>query len=172
MSDQPAWATAGDSSAVRESSSAASVSHNSASDPNMVLTGRLCAVMNVGLAFMVAATGALAVGSANSANDAGSIFVGIYMVGFAAILFVYEVLQLLGVDSLDTMYKKNFGFLYGPIGKSCYLLFIGVLSFGLNSPSWAIATAVVTIVWSLFQCGLSIVKPDWFEKKVKYDPHF
>ena len=71
---------------------------------------------------MISATGALAVGGANSASDAGAAFVGIYMVLFAGILFVHEVVQIFPMEYIDTVLKKNFGFLYGYIGKSCYLL--------------------------------------------------
>lgn len=79
-------------------------------------------VIHLGLGFMVAANGALAVGGANSVNDAGAAYIGLYMIMFAIILFVHEVEQLVPNDKIDEFYKKNFGFLYGTYGKACYVL--------------------------------------------------
>lgn len=87
---------------------------------NLCMMG--CFVMNTGVGLMVATNGALAVGHKDNSNDADVIFIGIYMVIFAAILMVFEVLQLCPVQSLDNIYKRNFGFLYGVFGKCFYLL--------------------------------------------------
>ena len=81
-------------------------------------------IINMGLSFMVAANGAIAIGKSNDASDAGTVFVGLYMILFAAILFLYEAIQMHPIDSVDLVFKKNFGFLYGHIGKACYLLFV------------------------------------------------
>lgn len=70
----------------------------------------------------MAATGALGVGSANSINDTGTIFVGIYMVLFAAVLFTFEIAQFCPGSSVDNIMKRNFGFLYGYIGKGLFIL--------------------------------------------------
>mgnify|MGYP003385811522 FL=1 len=113
----PAPATNASASPYRESNAGDVNEH-----PQKKLFVGLCAVFNIGLSFMIACTGALAVGSANSANDTGAVFVGLYMVGFSAILFIYEALQLTPLESLDNIFKQNFGFLYGNLGKSCYLL--------------------------------------------------
>jgi hypothetical protein len=88
--------------------------------PHKGLVKMSCFVLNAGLSVMVAATGALAVGGAGS--DAGLGFIGVYLVLFAAILFTFEVLQLYPMEKLDDLYKRNFGFLYGYLGKSFYLL--------------------------------------------------
>ena len=79
-------------------------------------------IMNLGTAFFMAATGALGVGSADSINDTGNIFVGIYMVLFAAIMFLFEIAQFCPGSSAEVIIKRNFGFLYGTIGKSLYIL--------------------------------------------------
>ncbi len=79
-------------------------------------------VMNLGSSIFMAATGALGVGSANSINDTGTIFVGIYMILFAAVLFTFEVAQFCAGSSIDNIMKRNFGFLYGYIGKGLFIL--------------------------------------------------
>jgi uncharacterized membrane protein YedE/YeeE len=64
--------------------------------------------------------------SKNGSNSATSIiFIGIYMIVFAATLFIYEILKLLpeSISSYtDFIFKKNFGFLYGPYGRGFYTL--------------------------------------------------
>jgi hypothetical protein len=82
----------------------------------------LLLLMNLGSSLFMAATGALGVGSANNINDTGVIFVGIYMILFAAILFIFEVSQFCSGSSVDILMKRNFGFLYGHIGKGLYTL--------------------------------------------------
>lgn len=77
-------------------------------------------LMNTGLMVFLAATGALGIGSANNINDTGLIFVGLYLIVFAGLVFFYEMSQVLNWERLDTFMKKNFGFLYGVIGKSCF----------------------------------------------------
>jgi hypothetical protein len=78
-------------------------------------------LVNICLPIALAAGGALGVQQADDADDPVQvIFVGIYMVIFAAVIFIYEMIQLIKNEKLDKFYKKNFGFLYGPIGKvSC-----------------------------------------------------
>ena len=78
-------------------------------------------ILNLGISVMMAATGALGVGHATSATDTGNVFVGIYMIMFAAILFTFEVVQIRPCGAVDDFYKKNFGFLYGIIGKGLYI---------------------------------------------------
>jgi len=83
------------------------------------------AFMNIGMMFFLSVVGALAiasVGSADSTDATGLIFVGLYLLIFASILFIYEIIQLLPFEALDLFYKKNFGFLYGPIGKGMFIL--------------------------------------------------
>ena len=79
---------------------------------------------------LLAFTGALGVKQVNDSKDtsnsaASIIFIGIYMIVFAATLFIYEILKLLP-DSIsaytDSIFKKNFGFLYGPYGRGFYTL--------------------------------------------------
>lgn len=125
--------------------------------------------MNAGLAIMIAANGVLAVGHKDNSDNAGVIFVGLYMLLFAAILFSYEALQLCPFETLDLIYKKNFGFLYGVIGKSMFLLLyvrgkkycsrdnrvatsVGIMAFGVGDyPSWSIGTGILSCSWAVAQ---------------------
>jgi len=79
------------------------------------------AFVTMGVSVMMAASGALVVGQANSVNDTGVVFIGLYMCLFAAILFLYELIQIKPIEKVDRIYKENFGFLYGPNGRGIYM---------------------------------------------------
>ena len=66
---------------------------------------------NFGFPTFLAACGALAL--KETGEDPQVAFMGIYVFIFATVLFLFEALQVLPFPSLDFMYKKNFGFLYG-----------------------------------------------------------
>jgi hypothetical protein len=76
----------------------------------------------MGLAVMMAATGVLGLGEADTADDTGMVFVALYMILFGAILFSHELGQICPVSAVENVMKKNFGFLYGPNGKGLFML--------------------------------------------------
>ena len=78
--------------------------------------------LNCGFMVFLAAVGALGMGSAESINDTGLIFVGLYLMIFAALVFLYELSQILNWERMDDFMKRNFGFLYGVYGKSLFIL--------------------------------------------------
>eukprot|EP01035_Chromulina_nebulosa_P018030 gene18030-23671_t len=123
------------------------------------------------LSIMMCACGALGVAGSTSVTDTGVVFVGIYMLIFGAILFLYEIAQVAPCSALDLLLKRNFGFLYGTFGKGAYLLFMGILAFGLSTPrNLAIGTGVVVAFGGVLQCLLFLYRPNWFDKKEKYVP--
>lgn len=82
-------------------------------------------VFNLGFMIFLAATGALgiaAAGASGNINSSGVIFVGIYLMLFAAIEFIYEIAQVCPNKTLDDILKRNFGFLYGMIGKGLFIM--------------------------------------------------
>jgi len=177
--EQPAWlrtsAPAGGAPLPPPTSSyptsSAATSSSEADPPYKKTVKGLFTFFNLGFMVFLAATGALGVGSADSINDTGDIFVGIYMVLFAAIVFIYEISQFCPNTSLDTFMKRNFGYLYGVIGKGLFILFMGVLAFGLSSPrSLAIACGVLVCAWGPVQIAVYLKWPLYFDKKEKYQP--
>lgn len=113
----------GGSSNQNPSSGAASPKKRSEPEPPYKgLVKGIFLFFNLGFMVFMAATGALGIASANSVNDTGAVFVGIYMILFAAIVFIYEVAQIFPSKKLDDLIKVNFGFLYGIIGKGLFIL--------------------------------------------------
>eukprot|EP01033_Poteriospumella_lacustris_P013209 gene13209-9460_t len=172
--DQPAWLRAGNNSAPAPATpSGAGKAAASAGNapPYKSLVKMIFLVMNLGLMIFMAATGALGIGNANNVNDSGVIFVGIYLIVFAGILTVFEISQLCPGGRLDDFVKRNFGFLYGNIGKGLYLLFVGILCFGLSEPrQLAIAAGVLIAAWGLASILIAMKFPEYFDKKEKFTP--
>jgi len=113
--------------------------------------------IDIFLSTLVAATGALGIGSSTSIGDANTIFVGLYLIFFSGILFFYECMQMCKCSAIDNIIKRNCGFLYGPFGKGCYLVFIAILTFGISDPKdLALGAGVVTILWGILLALLAL----------------
>lgn len=113
--------------------------------------------LDIFLSTLVSATGALGIKSSTSITDANTIFVGLYLIFFSGILFFYECMQMCKCSAIDNVIKRNCGFLYGPFGKGCYLIFIAILTFGVTDPqNLALGTGIVTILWGILLAVLSM----------------
>ena len=66
-----------------------------------------------------------------SIDDVTEFFLGIYMIIFAAILFLYELCWWQPFPAINRTFRKNFGFMYGLRSKGFYLIFIAFLCIGL-----------------------------------------
>jgi hypothetical protein len=164
----PAASSSGSSKAVNSGAGNASDAN---SPPFKKIVKMICLIMNIGLMVFMAATGALGIGAANNVNDTGVVFVGIYLIVFAGILTFFEISQLCPGGRLDEFVKRNFGFLYGTIGKGLFLVFVGILCFGLTSPrSLAIACGILVAAWGFASILIAMKWPEYFDKKEKFIP--
>ena len=72
---------------------------------------------------------------------------------------------------IDNLWKRNFGFLYGPVGRGMYMVFIAILCFGISDPyELALASGVVIAFFGCLQIFISLCYPQYFDKKEKYVP--
>ena len=84
---------------------------------------------------------------------------------FAAILFLFETIQIRPCDLPQKIYKRNFGFLYGIKGKAIFMIFIAFLNFGLSSPrALALATGIVLIFLGAVQILIHLKWPEYMEE--------
>ncbi len=60
--------------------------------------------------------------SINDVDAVGKIFIGIYMMFFSTLLCVFELVEIRPIESVDHFMKRNFGFLYGAMGKSFFII--------------------------------------------------
>jgi hypothetical protein len=126
----------------------------------------------MGLCIMEAACGALGIANTTSVKDTALVFVGLYMILFAAIIFLYELIQIRPCGYIDEVWKKNFGFLYGQGGKSLFIIFMAILAFGISEPkAMAISTGVLVLFAGVMQGVIYWKWPEYFDQKEKYVPH-
>jgi len=94
----------------------------------------LLSLMNMGLAAMMTALGVLTIIQVHRTGlgDLSEPFLAAYMVLFAVLLFVYELMWWSPVPKLNKDMRKNFGFMYGLRGKGLYLVFVAFFCFGLG----------------------------------------
>jgi hypothetical protein len=83
---------------------------------------------------------------------------------FAAILFLFETIQIRPCDLPQRIYKRNFGFLFGVKGKAIFMIFIAFLNFGLSKPKdLALGTGIVLIVFGAVQILIHLKWPEYME---------
>lgn len=120
----------------------------------------MLSLLNMGLAVMMAALGVLTIiavhvsgvetidddaatddaaggGGNNNRRDIqpynlSEPFLAFYMILFAVLLFMYELMWWSPLTVLNDNMRKNFGFMYGLRGKGLYLVFVAFLCFGLG----------------------------------------
>lgn len=126
---EPEWLSASEKTSSQEetggdfsSESNAQKSSSGEEVPHKALVQGAFSFMLIVTSIVMAFTGFKAIMDVDDSDDAGSLFIGLYMFLFAVILFMYEVICIKSVDVIENFYAKNFGFLYGPIGKGFYLL--------------------------------------------------
>lgn len=60
--------------------------------------------------------------SIDGVEASGKIFVAVYMLFFSTLLFTFEAVEIKPVEWVDHMLRRNFGFLYGALGKSLFTI--------------------------------------------------
>lgn len=61
-------------------------------------------------------------GMINGVDSVGKVFIAIYMLFFSILLFMFELVEIRPIESVDYLLRRNFGFLYGAMGKSFYII--------------------------------------------------
>lgn len=78
-----------------------------------------------------------------STEDFSEAFLAVYMVLFAVLLFMYELMWWMSMPAVNKVLRKNFGFMYGLRGKGLYLVFVAFLCIGLGSDN-----SVQALTWA------------------------
>lgn len=134
----------------------------------------LLSFVNIGLACLMGALGILSLIKFRPGMSLTIAFLSTYMVVFAALLFLYEVIYWQPFGGLNKTFRKNFGFLYGLRGKGFYLVFIAFLCLGLKDESnvsgvrgldWATG-----ISWLAAGCLHVFIGCTWPEANQSYKP--
>ena len=80
---------------------------------------RVFYIFNLGIPVFLAYTGAMGLTALTSydSDSTATVFQSIYMLLFAALLFIFEAVQICPCGPVDNVLKRNFGFFYGVYGK-------------------------------------------------------
>lgn len=124
-------------------------------------------VVNIGLCVFMAAVAVLSIlgfGNVNG-NQLSEFFVALYLMLFAATWFTFEVMQIQPVDYIIHHLKRNFGFLFHPIGKALFIIFVAFLNFGVQDDTLGIACGVLCIADGVILIVLYLKYPQWHPKQ-------
>ncbi|KAL7552065.1 hypothetical protein ACHAWF_015287 [Thalassiosira exigua] len=114
--------------AVNANANAAGLSNSTAGKTNCFQ--RLLSFFSMGLSAMMCCLGVFGI---LEARELAEIFVSIYMICFAFLLFFYELMWWKSIPAVNKNLRMNFGFLYGVKGKAAYLIFVAFLVIGLRN---------------------------------------
>jgi len=123
-------------------------------------------LVNMGLAGMMGALGITSlIFFAPSGSNFTVAFLSVYMVVFAVLLFLYELIWWQPFPGLNRTFRKNFGFMYGLKGKGLYLVFIAFLCLGMKDEGqsgvkgldWA--TGIAWLAMGVFHVVISFMWP-------------
>ncbi|KAG7368207.1 COPI associated protein [Nitzschia inconspicua] len=94
----------------------------------------MLSLMNMGLAALMSALGVLTLIEVHRTGfrDLSEPFLASYMILFALLLFLYEIMWWSPFPAMNKSMRKNFGFMYGLRGKGLYIIFVAFLCFGLG----------------------------------------
>ena len=94
----------------------------------------MLSLLNVGLSAMMGTLGILTLIEVHrtGVRDLSEPFLASYMVLFAILLLIYEIMWWAPVPNVNKGLRKNFAFMYGLRGKGLYLIFVAFLCFGLG----------------------------------------
>ena len=101
-------------------------------------------IINMILCVMMAATGAI--GIKNMRYEFLGDLVPLYIIALAALWFCYEVNTIRPCPPITGLYKRNFGFFYNALGKALFIIFMGLLNFGVEAGALGIITAIAVAV--------------------------
>jgi len=128
------------------------------------LVSVLFRVINVGVCVMMAATGAMSLASFGSVNEnqlSGAV-VSLYLLLFSATWFAFEASQVKSCDFVVVQLKRNFGFLFHPLGKSLFIIFCAFLNFGVQASALGLATGLCCIADGVILILLYLKRPDLY----------
>jgi hypothetical protein len=90
----------------------------------------------------------------------------VYIVLFGSILFCHEIHQFYPLHTVDTIVKRNFGFLFKPVGKGVFMIFIAFLNFGLTvNTKLGLSTGICLSIVGVGYIYFYLKSPEIFDKQ-------
>lgn len=93
-----------------------------------------------------------------------------YVILFALLLTLHEVNEVRPLSRVEDILRRNFGFLFKPFGKGCFIIFIAFLNFGLTvNTRLGMATGICLSVVGAGYILLYLRNPEVFERGNPWD---
>lgn len=123
-------------------------------------------IIIAGMCCMMGAAGGLSLVSiSESSSPVSDFFVGVYVMLFAALLFTHELNEIHSISWLEHFLKHNLGFLFKPLGKGLFIVFIAFLNLGLsNSNNLGLATGICLALIGIGYIVLYLRNPEYFDE--------
>jgi len=127
---------------------------------------RLLSIFSIGLAAMMCTLGVFGI---LDHDELAQIFVSVYMILFAFLLFFYELMWWTAIPAVNKNLRINFGFMYGVKGRAAYLIFVAFLVLGLKNDRISIGwlrytTGGLFLGTGIFMLVLAFSKPELLGK--------
>jgi hypothetical protein len=119
--------------------------------------------INVGLCAAMFSTGIISLAKAHISAFSENI-TALYLLLFALTLFTFEVSQVVACDVVVGQLKRNFGFLFSPMGKSLFIIFCAFLNFGVTARSLGLITGICTAIDGVVLILLYLKYPDMYPR--------
>ena len=87
-----------------------------------------------------------------------------YIIALAALWFCYEVNTIRPCQPITGLYKRNFGFFYNALGKALFIIFMGLLCFGVEAGSLGIITGLAVAIDGALLILLFLKYPHMYPK--------
>eukprot|EP00981_Chlorochromonas_danica_P014905 scaffold9386_cov154-Ochromonas_danica.AAC.12 len=79
-------------------------------------------IITILLCILMIVTAVVGLEYLNGVDAVEKIFVISYMLFFSTLLLAFETIELRHIEWLDHLFRRNFGFLYGPMGKAFFII--------------------------------------------------
>ena len=84
---------------------------------------------------------------------------------FALLLCLHEVNEVRPINQVESILRRNFGFLFKPFVKGCFIIFIAFLNFGLTvNTNLGMATGICLSIVGAGYILLYLRNPEVFEQ--------
>lgn len=136
-------------------------------------------IIHFGLCAMMAATAVLSImrfGDVNQ-NQVSGFFLSLYLLMFAVLWLTFELMQIYPVDYVSFQLRRNFGFLFQPLGRALFIIFVAFLTFAVdhrhfvNSHHLGLATGILCIADGVLLILLYLKYPNFYPKQPGTDSH-
>lgn len=131
-------------------------------------------IIHFGLCAMMAATAILSIEHVGNVNQhqVSGFFLSFYLLMFAVLWLTFELIQMYPVDFVSFQLRRNFGFLYQPLGRALFIIFAASLNFAVQEHrTIGLATGILCIADGVLLILLYLKYPNFYPTEPRADSY-